>query len=72
MRVIDARSGEELVPGMTMTYPDGSGFTLLSVKPGLFTAYAKVNSNGVIQTVPLAVRWTHPRFFMQHVAFFPS
>jgi hypothetical protein len=22
--------------------------------------------------VPLAVRWTHPRFFLQHVAFFPS
>lgn len=27
---------------------------------------------GVLVDQPLIVRWTHPRFFLQHVAFLPS
>ena len=62
-------------------YPDGESVTLLEIRPGFLTAEARSRSvhrnlEGRLVTieawVPLAVRWTHPRFFLQHVAFFPS
>lgn len=116
MRVIDARSGNEMVIGQTVEYGDGEKLTLVDVDAGLFSATAVVEhtyrdftkerreptgetsemvgiwADGqrevaysptfrVIEKeplvtrkaqIPLAVRWTHPRFFLQHVAFIPS
>ena len=50
---------------------------LLEVKSGLLEAHARVrtvsSTGGRAEAwVPLAVRWTHPQFFLQHVAFLPS
>jgi len=70
--------------GQTVTYPEGTSHTLLQIEPGILTARAQVR--GTYQDpsqpgapwvtrdewVPLQVRWTHPQFFLQHVAFFPS
>lgn len=68
--------GAEIVPG---SVPTGSeGFRLEEVKPGLLKARALVrhHNNGVFdphaEWVPLVVRWLHPGFFGQHVAFVPS
>lgn len=87
MRVIDTRGGSELAVGATVTYPDGEAITLLEVEPGFLSARARVrmtyrdysNPNyqrGQLVTkdawTPLAVRWTHPGFFLQHVGFLPS
>lgn len=79
MKIIDARSGQEVVIGRRIDYPDGEGITVLHVEPGILSARAEVVSTvldlgtGRLVTsrdwVPLTVRWTHPRFFLQHVAF---
>lgn len=95
MKIIDARSGQEMTIGQTISYTDGESVTLLEVEPGILQARARARTVhrdmtklqsagfGVIdmsklplitqeQWVPLTVRWTHPAFFLQHVAFFPS
>lgn len=86
MKVIDARSGTEMHVGDTVDWGDGESITLLEVKPGWLSASAHVRRvgardmlfNGAWQPVtntfwtPLQVRWTHPRFFLRHVAFLPS
>jgi hypothetical protein len=81
MKVIDARTGTELAVGTPVIYGDGEGVTLLSVEPGLLSARARIRStyrdhaNRLVTSetwCPLAVRWTHPRYFLQHVAFLPS
>lgn len=82
MKIIDARSGEEMAVGKTVKYPDGESHTLLQVEPGILRARARVRRTYQSyatgrpvtdeQWVPLAVRWMHPGFFLQHVAFFPS
>lgn len=81
MRVIDARSGEEMTVGKTVNYGDEENLTLLAVRPGLLTARALVRTrtrhfDGALREgetwVDLAVRYTHPAFFAQHVAFIPS
>jgi len=81
MRVIDARSGQEMAIGERIDYQDGESVTLLEVRPGLLRAEALARTvhrtpEGRLATaqawVPLVVRWTHPRFLFEHVAFFPS
>lgn len=78
IRVIDARSGDDVTIGQTVTYPEGSGWTLLSVRDRFFTAVAHVRSwtaektDTYEQDVPIAVRFLHPAFFLQRVGFFPS
>ena len=84
MKIIDARSGQEMVVGKTVAYPGGESLTLLKVKSGLLSARARVRSTTVDYTDPgralvtretwidLAVRWTHPRFLLQHIAFIPT
>lgn len=82
MKVVDTRSGEELALGQKVSYPDGESVTLLEVEPGVLRARARVRHvyrEHVHQRlevredwVPLTVRWTHPQFFLQHVAFLPS
>lgn len=84
MKVIDARTGQEVVVGQTVTYDDDEGITLLELETGLWSARARVRriyrdprtTPGGFRTseawIPLQVRWTHPRYFLQHVAFIPS
>lgn len=59
----------------------GDRVELFAVEPGIFSARAKVRTvtrmhDGTASVwegwSPLQVRWTHPRFFGQHVAFIPS
>ena len=82
MKVIDARSGQHMNPGDIVTYPGGEWLYLERVDAGLFKAQAVIHTgennpagtrvNGKRQKVPLVVRWTHPGFLFQHVAFLPS
>lgn len=102
MKVIDARSGKELVtvlpcphtgrfPGMdvfargaepTVDHGDGEGVAILAIEAGYLSARAclrttyRDHTTGRLRTseawVPLSVRWTHPSFMLQHVAFIPS
>ena len=84
MRIIDARSGDEMVVGRTIRYPQGESVTLLEFKPGLFVAKFLVRSRyrdysrssrplvTVTQWVDGPVRYMHPSFMFQRVAFFPS
>lgn len=77
MRIIDARSGREVKVGETVAYPDGEWYRLLAVRERFLSADALVNAHGPDgklrqQWVALAVRFTHPEFFLQKVGFFPS
>jgi hypothetical protein len=76
LRVIDARSGNDIEIGQTVEYPDGSGWTLLQIDDWFFTASAHVRSFDTNTTnehdQPLAVRFFHPAFFLRRVGFFPS
>lgn len=81
MKVIDVRSGQEMTIGERIDYQDGESVTLLEVRPGLLRAEGKARMvhrtpegrlSASEKWVPLAVRWTHPRFLFEHVAFFPS
>jgi len=80
MKVIDVRTGDELKAGDIVILPAVPGVTrendryrILSVHPGFFNAHALIQwSSGTIERVPLQVRWTHPAFFLQHIAFWPS
>lgn len=73
MRVIDAHTGRDIHAGDTVTDPDGARITLLEVCPGIRSAWARVRINHGGETwVPLVVRWTHPMYMMQWVAFLPT
>jgi hypothetical protein len=82
MRVIDARSGEEMVIGKTVSYHDGERLTLVDLDEGLLSANAFIESvtrdfqTGRLvtrrQQIPLLVRLFHPSFLFQRVAFIPS
>lgn len=82
MKIIDARSGEIMTLGKVVTYGGGEKIRLVDIDEGLFSARALVeetyrdHGNGKIVTarqwVPLAVRFTHPSFLFQRVAFIPS
>jgi hypothetical protein len=71
MKVIDANTGIEVREGMEFDNVDGH-IKVIKIHPGIFKAYATLEINGVVQDVELAVRWTHPSFFLQHIAFIPS
>lgn len=86
MLVVDAHTGEQFeVPRSkvkavwdenppTFSSPEGGTISVLEVTPGIFSATAKLRDNRTGRTwiQPLHVRWTHPQFFLQHVAFIPS
>lgn len=72
MKIIDANTGAQIQPGQTFENINGVQ-TLLQVKAGLLSARALFRlENGALVWVPLAVRYTHPSFFLQKVAFIPS
>jgi hypothetical protein len=82
VKVIDARSGQEMKIGDTVRYGQGEYVKLLDTDPGLFSAsatleigYLDPRSNTLTKIVrqsPLTVRWLHPSFLFQHVAFINS
>lgn len=82
MRIIDARSGLTAYPGGRIDHGGGESIELHEVEPGLLHARARITSKsrnpmtGQLSTwsgwVPLRVRWMHPSFRFQHVAFLPT
>ena len=74
MRIIDARSGLELLDtDDVVEYADSEWYRVLRVEERTLTAHALVEGNRVGRRwVPLVVRYTHPGFFLQKVAFVPT
>lgn len=81
MKIIDARSGQEMQIGKVIDYGGGERVTLLQFKPGLFKAQFFVDGTYRVpgqglqrsqQWVTGPVRYLHPGFPLQQVAFFPS
>ena len=80
MKVIDARSGKELLIGQRVDWGSGEGIMLLDVSEGFFSAAARVrittdNGRGLVtqeMDSPLVVRYLHPKFLLQRVGFLPS
>jgi len=81
LRVIDARSGDDVNVGDTVRYPDElhedgrrhpDWWQLVRVVDYVFWATAVVQTPRGAVRVPLTVRFTHPRFPLQRVGFFPS
>lgn len=84
MRIIDARSGRDYIKvGDRIDYgapvdeegnPTGPAewWQLKAVHDRVITADAIVATQDGIKAVPLTVRFFHPSFFLQRVAFFPS
>lgn len=58
--VVDARSGKLVSVGETVSYPDNpiSGWQLLSVEEGIFSADVVIMScGGRVEVVPSPVKW---------------
>lgn len=74
MKVIDAFTGRSLKVGDSFSDPSGDDVTLMAVRPGAFSASALLRypRKGLTKWVELQVRWTHPSYFLKHVAFVPS
>ena len=74
MRIIDAQSGQDVHEGSILNLSPGYTYKILKIKPGLLRAKAVVQHVELdkVLELPLVVRWTHPNFFMQRVAFVPS
>ena len=86
MRIIDVRSGADVVIGSVTRYPDGEWWKLLEVKPGIFRASALVEGNVIAhdlalsrgpagesrQWVKMPVRYLHTDFPFRRVAFMPT
>jgi len=74
MRVINVRDGQEVKVGELLVAPavDGSRTRLLAVEERFFSAVGLFDQDGELLRVPLQVRFTHPGFFLQKVAFIPS
>lgn len=86
MRVIDANTGQRLDKGVPFANVNGT-FVILEMRAGLLRAQALMRKLahhpdgplcegeppvGSQRWVPLVVRYTHPAFFLQRVAFLPS
>lgn len=84
MRLFDARSGTEITLPLTtpvrIVYPDREEITVLEVKTGRFSARALIafkywDHGRLVSTrewSPLTVRWMHPKYPLQAVAFIPT
>jgi len=75
MRIIDANSGHDVQVGVPFENVNGT-VRVHEVKAGLFSAQGLVETNGphghMTRWVPLTVRYFHPAFPLQKVAFLPS
>lgn len=87
MKIVDARSGEVMTPGKTVSYGGGEKLRVIFVEEkSLFSAQAFVETTyrdyscsdqkpafvKTSQWVPLAVRFMHPSYLFERVAFIPS
>lgn len=97
MKIIDARSGEVMTPGKTVTYgTSGEKLRVIDVDEGLFSAHALIETtyrdysrtgerasdqgatrdrDPLVTTtrwVALTVRFMHPSYMFERVAFIPS
>jgi len=82
MRIIDAFTGRDVCIGDVVPSPGGKPWKLLDVRDKFFRVWAlvsRVPDMGVglppalePQWMELQVRFTHPRYFLQRVAFVPS
>lgn len=73
MKLIDTNTGETITQGQTWRNVNGSRLCIL-IRPGLFSArvdYANLD-DGSLHRITVPIRLTHPAFFLQRVAFFPS
>lgn len=71
MRIIDANTGTEVIPGEVFWNINGR-MTLLRVEEGTLSAKGLFQWGQKKIWVPLKVRYTHPSFFLEKVAFIPS
>lgn len=87
MKIIDARSGEVMRPGKTVAYGGGEKLRVVIIdEQSLFRAkalvesthrdYSKPSGHAPLVTttrwVPLSVRFMHPSYPFERVAFIPS
>lgn len=74
MRIINVRDGQEVQVGERLLMPavDGSNTRLVAVEEHYFSAVGLFDQDGELLRVPLQVRYTHPAFFLEKVAFIPS
>lgn len=85
MRILDARSGQDVVIGKTICYPDLESVTVLAARPGLISVDLDVRTvnrsyhepyRGRLETreftARVPIRFMHPRFMFQRVAFLPT
>jgi hypothetical protein len=73
MRVIDAHSGREVKRGDVLWNGHDRNYQIITIEPGIFSARMRIAySDGKQAWIPLQVRWTHPSYFLQYVAFIPS
>jgi hypothetical protein len=75
MRIVDSRSGREVKLGEVVTYPEDRyswrllGAVQLSFGVARFTVQLPT---GQVSVVDGPIRRTHPRHFLQKVAFLPT
>lgn len=70
---MDCRSGQELHEGDTIPMGNDDGRKIVKIHEGIVDAFAEMeNLQGEKWMQPLIVRFTHPSFFGQKVAFYPS
>jgi hypothetical protein len=85
VKIIDARSGEVMTPGKVVAYGGGEKLRVVTIdQGGLFKARALIEStfrdyskdgNALVTTsqwVPLSIRFLHPSYPFERVAFIPS
>lgn len=72
MRVIDAFTGKDVCVGDSLVGPNGKTWTLVGLDDRWLRVTARIETEGHIHEVPLQVRFFHPLFFMQRIAFVPS
>ena len=79
MKLIDAHTGDAVNLGDRVRLPGGGFYQVINVRTGIFSASmtALVTEHGSTKghfeyDIPLTVRWTHPNFMFQHVAFVRS
>ncbi len=75
MRVIDARTGKDVHIGETIVYDaeEPNWYRILEVKDRLMSVSALMEGNEIPrQWLPLQIRYTHPGFLFQRVAFVPT
>lgn len=85
MKIVDARSGEVMTPGKVVPYGGGEKIRVVDAELGFFRAralvqrtyrdYSRPDRDALVTTmhwVPLSVRFMHPSYMFERVAFIPS